>query len=158
MPIRYYVVTAKRYQGQRVKSLVTTCYSDPTGIQIATKSYATLQAWHRPMVTKRFIKNLLYSISRAASIDSDCCRLPTTSVLSNKSDKYVPTSFDQQLIPSFSRPHIVQKQGKLKYQGPWWGRPSAGEAGARASIQPSKVLCILEKAPRIFPVRRSMWP
>ena len=40
--------------------------------------------------------NLPYSISRAASIDSDCCRLPTTSVLSNKSDKYVPTSFDQQ--------------------------------------------------------------
>ena len=39
---------------------------------------------------------LFYSISRAASIDSNCCRLPTTSVLSNKSDKYVPTSFDQQ--------------------------------------------------------------
>ena len=37
--------------------------------------------------------NILYSISRAASIDSDCCRLPTTSVLSNRSDKY---GFDQQ--------------------------------------------------------------
>ena len=32
------------------------------------------------------------------------------------------------------------------------------EAGARASIQPSKALCILEKASRILPVRRSMWP
>ena len=29
-------------------------------------------------------------------------------------------------------------------------------AGARASIQPSKVLCIPEKAPRILPVRRSL--
>ena len=37
--------------------------------------------------------------------------------------------------------------------GPW-----ASEAGARASIQPSKALCILEQAPRILPVRRSLWP
>ena len=29
-------------------------------------------------------------------MDLDFCRLPTTSVLSNKSDKYVPTSFYQQ--------------------------------------------------------------
>ena len=36
---------------------------------------------------------------------------------------------------------------KLKYQGPWWWRPWAGGAGARASIQPSKALCILENAP-----------
>ena len=28
-----------------------------------------------------------YSISRATSIDSDCCRLPTASVLSNKANK-----------------------------------------------------------------------
>ena len=55
----------------------------PTGIQIATKSCETLQAMARP-ISKRFIK-LPYSIlSRATSIDSDCCRLPTTSVLSNK--------------------------------------------------------------------------
>ena len=67
----------------------------PTGIQIATKSYATLQAMASTN-NKNGTSNLLYSISRAASIDSDCCRLPTTSVLSNKSDKYVPTSFDQQ--------------------------------------------------------------
>ena len=67
----------------------------PTGIQIATKSYATLPAM-APTKSINGTLNLLYSISRAASIDSDCCRLPTTSVLSNKSDKYVPTSFDQQ--------------------------------------------------------------
>ena len=67
----------------------------PTGIQIATKSYATLQAM-APTNIKTVHRTFLYSISRAASIDSDCCRLPTTSVLSNKSDYYVPTSFDQQ--------------------------------------------------------------
>ena len=41
----------------------------PTGIQIATKSYATLQA----PLPKRFTKPP-YSIPRATSIDSDCLR------------------------------------------------------------------------------------
>ena len=49
-------------------------------------SYATFyRQWHRPM-SKRFIKHP-YCISRATPIDSNCCRLPTTSVLSNKADK-----------------------------------------------------------------------
>ena len=68
----------------------------PTGIQIATKSYATLQAMAPTNIKTVYQTSFTPSISRAASIDSDCCRLPTTSVLSNKSDKYVPTSFDQQ--------------------------------------------------------------
>ena len=38
----------------------------------------------------------------------------------------------------------------------WWWRPRAGEAGARASIQPSKAPYIPEKAPRVLPVRRSL--
>ena len=50
----------------------------------------------------------LNSISRAASIDSDCFHLPTTSVLSNQSDKYVPTSFDQQLFQA-SQGHTSYK-------------------------------------------------
>ena len=57
----------------------------PTGIQIATKSFATLQAI-APTNIKQFVKPPC-SISRAASIDSDCCRLPTisTSLLQDKS-------------------------------------------------------------------------
>ena len=44
---------------------------------------------------KRFIKPP-YSISRATSIDSECCRLPTASVLGNEADKsHAPTSFHQ---------------------------------------------------------------
>ena len=35
------------------------------------------------------------SISRATPIDSDCCRLPTGSILSNKADE-LPISFDGQ--------------------------------------------------------------
>ena len=77
----------------------------PTGIQIATKSYATLQVM-APTNIKRFIKPS-YSISRATSIDSGCCRLPTTSVLSNKAEKLCSNQFSS-TSPSFSRPHIVQ--------------------------------------------------
>ena len=87
-----------------------------------------------------------YSISRATSIDSDCCRLTTASVLSNKADKTRSNQF-WSTRPSLSRPHVMQKYGKLKYRGPWWWGPWAGEAGARASIQPSKALCIPEKRP-----------
>ena len=74
----------------------------PTGIQIATKRGAALQA-----MTSTNIKTVVkppYSISRATSIDSECCRLPTTSVLSKKTEKlrknYAPTSFDQQVQDS----------------------------------------------------------
>ena len=78
---------------------------------------------HRP-ITKRFIKSPLLHIE--SSLDQlglqSCCRLPTTSVLSNKSDKYVPTSFDQQF--QVSQGHTsYKKKGKLKYRGPWWWRP-----------------------------------
>ena len=65
--------------------MVTTRYSDQqrsNSRQIVTRLY---KQCHRP-ISNRFIKPP-YSISTAASIDSDDCRLPTTSVLSNKPDK-----------------------------------------------------------------------
>ena len=68
----------------------------PTGIQIATKRYATLQAM-APTNIKTVHQTSLLHISRAASIDSDCCRLPTTSVFSNKPDKLRSNQFDQQV-------------------------------------------------------------
>ena len=64
----------------------------PTGVQIATKSYATLQAM-APTNIKTVHQTSLLHISRAASIDSDCCRLPTISVLSNKPDKLRSNQF-----------------------------------------------------------------
>ena len=67
----------------------------PTGIQIATKSYATLQAMAPTNIKTVHQTSLLHS--RATSIDSECCRLPTTSVLSKNRKNYAPTSFDQQV-------------------------------------------------------------
>ena len=68
----------------------------PTGIQIATKSHATLQEMaptNLNIKTVHFIKPPYSILSRATSIDSDCCRLPTTSVLSNKLDKLRSNQF-----------------------------------------------------------------
>ena len=85
--------------------MVTTRYSDHQGSKSRQKVMRLCKQWHRP-ISKRFIKPP-YSISRATSIDSECCRLPTTSVLSKKPEKYASTSFATS--PSFSRPHIEQK-------------------------------------------------
>ena len=66
----------------------------PTGIQIATKSYAALQAMVPTNI--KTVHQPPYSIPRATSIDSNCFRLPTASGLSNKADNHAPISFDQQ--------------------------------------------------------------
>ena len=63
----------------------------PTGIQIATKSYAALQAMAPTNIKTVHQTSLLHS--RATSIDSECCRLPTTSVLSKKSEKLRSNQF-----------------------------------------------------------------
>ena len=65
--------------------MVTNHYSDQQGSKSRQKVMWLYKQWHRPM-SKRFIKSP-YSISRATSIDSECCRLPTTSVLNKKTDK-----------------------------------------------------------------------
>ena len=76
--------------------MVTTRYSDQQGSKSRQKDMRLYKQWHRP-ISKRFIKPP-YSISRATSMDSECCRLPTTNVLSKNTEKlrnnYAPTSFD----------------------------------------------------------------
>ena len=55
----------------------TTRSSDQQGSKSRQKVMRLYKQWHRPVImSKRFIKPP-YSISRAPSIDSDCCRLPT---------------------------------------------------------------------------------
>ena len=84
--------------------------------RVCTKktSYATFyKQWHRPM-SKRFIKPP-YSISRATSIDSDCCRLPTASVLSNKAAKTLRSDLINKL--KFLKTTNHQEKGNLNYGG-----------------------------------------
>ena len=64
--------------------MVTTQYSDQQASKSRQIFMRLYKQWHRP-ISKRFIKPP-YSISRATSIDSECCRLPTTSVLNKKKE------------------------------------------------------------------------
>ena len=88
--------------------MVTTRYSDQQGSKPRQKVMRLCKQWHRP-ISKRLIKPPYY-ISRATSIDSECCRLPTTSVLSKKTEKYAPTSFDQQV--QVSQGHTLYRNKK----------------------------------------------
>ena len=78
----------------------------PTGIQIATKSYAALQAMAPTNIKTVHQTSLLHS--RATSIDSECCRLPTTSVLSKSRKNYAPTSLINK-SKFLKATHFVQK-------------------------------------------------
>ena len=80
-----------------------------------------------------------------------------TSCFPSETSRFASISFDQQVQVSQGRTSYKIK-GKFYYRGPWWWRPAVGQVGAPVSIQPSKDLGIFEKAPRILPVRRSLWP
>ena len=89
--------------------MVTTRYSDQQGSKSRQKIMRLYKRSHRP-ITKRFIKPPLLHIE----ISLDRLGLLSTthgaSVLSNKSDKYVPTSFDQQF--QVSQGHTSYKSKK----------------------------------------------
>ena len=67
-----------------IKSDTRSCLQIALGGLHEHKLCDTLQVT-APLMPKRLIKRP-YSISRANSIDSDCCRLPMVSVLSTKAD------------------------------------------------------------------------
>ena len=148
------LVVTKRYEGNGSHHGDNPLLS-PTGIQIATKSYATLQAMAPTNIKTVHQTSLLH-------IESNLDRLGLLSPTHDQSSQ-------QQIGQIAIQPVLINKSKflkathctkirKLKYRGPWWWRPWAGEASAQASIQPSKALCISEKVPRILPVRRSLWP
>ena len=66
--------------------VTTRYYSDQQGSKSRQKVMRPYKQWHRP-ISKRFIKPPYSILSRATSIDLNCCRLPTISVPSNKLDK-----------------------------------------------------------------------
>ena len=74
--------------------MVTTRYSDQQGSKSRQKVMRLYKRWHRP-ITKRYIKPPLLHIE--SSLDRLGLLSPTHDQRSsNESDKYVPTSFDQQ--------------------------------------------------------------
>ena len=96
--------------------MTTTRYSDQHGSKSRQKVMRLYKQWHRP-ISKRFIKTP-YSMSRAASNDSDCCRLPTTSALSNKEDKLPSSQFDQQVqVPQGHTSYKNKKKWNTEVHG-----------------------------------------
>ena len=100
--------------------MVTTRYSDQQGSKSRQKVMQLYKQWHRP-ISNRFIKPS-YSVSRATSIHSDCCRLPTTSVIEyvwwhrvskpqGSSKRVLPwqVTMDQIYAPLFPTPTIGMK-------------------------------------------------
>ena len=71
--------------------MVASRYSDQQGSKSRQKVMRLYKQWHR-LISKRCIKPL-HSITRATSIDSDCCRLPTTSILSKKTEELRSNQF-----------------------------------------------------------------
>ena len=148
--------------------VVTTRYSDQQGSKSLQKVMRLYKQWHRP-ISKRSIKPP-YSISGAASIDSDCCRLPTTSVLSNKADKLRSNQF-WSTSPSFSRPHIVQKEKKIEIPRSkvlealsWWSRRASQHPAVQSPVHPGKSPTNLARSPLLVAlvgmtvVRRQLLP
>ena len=152
MPIP--LVVTKRYQGQRVTS------------------------WWQPATQTNRDRNREKKFCDSASNGTDHYRNGSSDLLTpyrelprstrivvayprpafsaTKRTNYAPTSFDQQVQVSQGHTSYRKEEKwntKVRVVEPW-----AGEAGARASIQPSKALCILEKVPWILPVRRTLRP
>ena len=107
--------------------MVTTRYSDQQGSRSRQKVMRLHKRWHRP-ISKLFIKPP-YSISRATSIDSECRRLPTTSVLSRNRENYAPTSFDQQVQVS---------QGHTLYRNKKYGNTEVHGGGGLDLVKPAR--------------------
>ena len=88
--------------------MVTTCYSDQQGSKSQQKVVRLCKQWHRP-ISKRFIKPP-YSISRATSTDSECCRLdPTRNVVA-----YPRPAFSAKNRKNTLQPVLINKSKFLK--------------------------------------------
>ena len=81
----------------------------PTGIQIATKRYATLQTMAPTNVKTVHQISFLTPYREQPRSTRIVVAYPRPAFSATKRTNFAPTSFDQQVSPSFSRPHIVQK-------------------------------------------------
>ena len=131
--------------------MVTTRYSDEQGSKTRQKVNRLYKQWHRP-ITKWFIKPP-YSISRAASIDSDCCRLPTTSVLSNKQSGQITL---QPILTKSMFLKATHRTKLSKFEIPrsmvvealsWWSQRASQHPAVQSPVHPWKSPTNLARSP-----------
>ena len=118
----------------------------PTGIQIATKHYATLQAM-TPTNNKTVNQTSFTPYREQPRSTRIVVAYPRPAFsATNRTNTFQPV-----LINNSKFLKATHRTKIRKIEIP---RSMVVEA----SIQQSKALCILEKPPRILPVRRSLWP
>ena len=110
-PVIYVVANPVRGRKEVPRStghiMVTTRYSDQQGSKSQQKVMRIYKRWHRP-ITKRYIEPPLLHIE--SSLDRLGLLSPThgqRSQRTNRTNTFQPVLINY--IPSFSRPHIVQK-------------------------------------------------
>ena len=95
----------------------------PTGIQIATKSYAARQAM-APTNSKTVHQTSFTPYREQPRSTRIVVAYPRPAFsATNRTNTFQPVLINNSKSRSFSRLHIVQKLGKMKYRGPWWWRP-----------------------------------
>ena len=99
--------------------------------------------------------------SRVTSIDSDCCRLPTASVLSNKAwTNHAPITFDQEVQVSQGHTHYTEIR-KIEISRPmlvealsWESRRASQHPAVQALRIPEKRPMNLARSPLLVGPRR----
>ena len=141
----------KEVRRSTVHIMVTTRYSDQQGSKWRQKVIRLYKQWHRP-ISKRFIKPPC-SISRVTSISSECCRLPTTSILSKQKRK------------NYAPPVLINKSKFLKATNcteirkneiprsivvealSWWSRRASQHPAVQSPVHPWKSPTNLARSP-----------
>ena len=127
----------------------TTRYSDQQGSKSRQKVMRLYKQWRRPM-SKRLVKPPYYSISRATSIDSNCCLRPAFSA--TKRTNYAPISFDQGV--KFLK--VTHRTGIRKIEIPrsmvvealsWWSRRASQHPVVQSPVHPWKSPMNLARSP-----------
>ena len=125
----------------------------PTGIQIATKSYATLQAM-APTNSKTVHQTSFTPYREQPRSTRIVVAYPRPAFsATNRTNTFQPVLINNSKFLKATHRTKIRKIEIHGGGGLELLKPAREPASSR-----HKALCILEKAPRILPVRRSMWP
>ena len=127
-----------------------------TGIQIATKSYATLQAM-TPTNIKTDHQTSLLHIESSTRVFAVAYPRPAA-FSATKRRKYAPTSFDQQVSPSFSRPdtHRTKIMEGARLPKCVMFEKLVGDAGCVGGQKKEWMVCLLDDF-RAFGINADQW-
>ena len=126
--------------------MVTTRYLYQQGSKSRQKVMRLYKQWHRP-ISKRFIKPPS-CISRATSIDSECCRLPTTSVLSKKTEKLRSSQSKFLKATHCTKIRKIEIPRSMVVEAlSWWSWRASQHPAVQSPVHPGKSPTNLARSP-----------